>query len=88
MAQIVPDDQVVKAYWQPGCTSCLRMKEFLAKHGVPFVSVNVLEDPHAYLRSVMSFRKFSVAGFPCQLIRTVFSSTHLTLPSRWIIRKG
>lgn len=35
---------VLKAYWQPGCTSCLRMKEFLAKHGVSFVSVNVLED--------------------------------------------
>ena len=25
----------IKAYWQPGCTSCLRMKEFLTKHGVP-----------------------------------------------------
>ena len=48
MAQTVPDDQVVKAYWQPGCTSCLRMKEFLAKHSVPFISVNVLEDPHAF----------------------------------------
>ena len=35
---------LLKAYWQPGCTSCLRMKEFLTKHGVPFVSVNVLED--------------------------------------------
>src|ERR1700680_3552776 len=37
-------DSVIKAYWQPGCTSCLRMKEFLTRHGVPFVSVNVLED--------------------------------------------
>ena len=48
MAQTLSEDQVVKAYWQPGCTSCLRMKEFLAKHGVPFVSVNVLEDPNAF----------------------------------------
>jgi glutaredoxin len=39
---------VVKAYWQPGCTSCLRMKEFLSKHGVPFISVNVLEDKDAF----------------------------------------
>jgi glutaredoxin/DinB family protein len=39
---------VLKAYWQPGCTSCLRMKEFLAKHGVPFVSVNVLEDKDGF----------------------------------------
>src|ERR1700682_425443 len=43
MAQ-APAEPAIKAYWQPGCTSCLRMKEFLAKHGVPFVSVNVLED--------------------------------------------
>jgi glutaredoxin len=42
MAQ--PADTPIKAYWQPGCTSCLRMKEFLTRHGVPFVSVNVLED--------------------------------------------
>jgi glutaredoxin len=40
--------QAIKAYWQPGCTSCLRMKEFLTKHGVPFVSVNVLEDKGAF----------------------------------------
>ena len=38
----------IKAYWQPGCTSCLRMKEFLTKHGVPFVSVNVLADKAAF----------------------------------------
>jgi glutaredoxin len=41
-------NEPIKAYWQPGCTSCLRMKEFLARHGVPFVSVNVLEEPHAF----------------------------------------
>jgi glutaredoxin len=39
---------VLKAYWQPGCTSCLRMKEFLTRHGVAFVSVNVLEDSGAF----------------------------------------
>jgi hypothetical protein len=38
----------IKAYWQPGCTSCLCMKEFLTRHGVPFLSVNVLEDPDAF----------------------------------------
>jgi len=38
----------LKAYWQPGCTSCLRMKEFLTAHGVAFVSVNVLEDEEAF----------------------------------------
>lgn len=39
---------VVKAYWQPGCTSCLRMKEFLTRHGVPFRSINVLAEPEAF----------------------------------------
>jgi len=42
-----PADVPLKAYWQPGCTSCLRMKEFLTRHGVPFVSVNVLADKDA-----------------------------------------
>ena len=28
------DGHPITAYWQPGCTSCLRMKEFLTKHGV------------------------------------------------------
>jgi hypothetical protein len=44
MTQSSLETPVIKAYWQPGCTSCLRMKEFLTKHGVPFVSVNVLDD--------------------------------------------
>jgi glutaredoxin len=48
MAQLSSEDSVIKAYWQPGCTSCLRMKEFLSKHGVAFVSVNVLEDKDAF----------------------------------------
>ena len=28
MAQATAEP-AIKAYWQPGCTSCLRMKEFL-----------------------------------------------------------
>lgn len=34
----------IKVYWQPGCTSCLRTKEFLSKRGISFVSRNVLAD--------------------------------------------
>jgi glutaredoxin len=30
-------------YWQPGCTSCLKVKEFLRAHGIGFESVNVRE---------------------------------------------
>jgi hypothetical protein len=48
MAQASSEASVIKAYWQPGCTSCLRMKEFLTRHGVPFVSVNVLADEDGF----------------------------------------
>ncbi len=34
-------------YWQPGCSSCLRAREFLHRHGVEFRSVNVRERPEA-----------------------------------------
>ena len=37
----------VYVYWQTGCTSCLRTKEFLTEHGVAFRSRNVLEDETA-----------------------------------------
>lgn len=35
----------VKMFWQPGCSSCLRTKEFLKKNGVPFESIDVANDP-------------------------------------------
>ncbi len=34
-------------YWQPGCSSCLRTKEFLKENGIAFRSVNVREDESA-----------------------------------------
>jgi glutaredoxin len=39
---------VVRVYWQPGCTSCLRTKEFLTRHGVAFESRNVLANDGAF----------------------------------------
>lgn len=42
------DLEVVRVYWQPGCTSCLRTKEFLTRHGVEFESRNVLADSSAF----------------------------------------
>ena len=38
----------LKVYWQPGCSSCLKTKEFLLDHGVRFESVNVLEDEKGF----------------------------------------
>jgi hypothetical protein len=33
----------LKVYWQPGCSSCLKTKEFLIKNGQEFESINVLD---------------------------------------------
>lgn len=33
--------ETVRLFWQPGCTSCLRTKEFLLKRGIAFESINV-----------------------------------------------
>lgn len=41
-------DEAIRVYWMTGCSSCLRTKEFLTRHGVPFLSRNVLEDEAAY----------------------------------------
>lgn len=36
-----------RIYWLPGCSSCLRAKEFLLGHNIPFESINVMERPEA-----------------------------------------
>lgn len=35
--------QPFRVFWQPGCSSCLKAKEFLTEHGISFDSVNVLD---------------------------------------------
>jgi glutaredoxin len=37
----------VRVYWQPGCTSCLRTREFLTRHGVAYESIDVSVVPGA-----------------------------------------
>jgi glutaredoxin len=51
-------------FWQPGCSSCLKVKEFLEGTGLPFDSVNILEREGAMeeimaagLRSIPVVRK-------------------------------
>ncbi len=34
----------IRVFWQPWCTSCLRVREFLSGRGVEFDSINVRED--------------------------------------------
>lgn len=42
------DIEPLRLYWQPGCTSCLRTREFLQSRGVAFESINVLANPQAF----------------------------------------
>jgi glutaredoxin len=47
-------------FWQPGCTSCLRTKEFLARHGVDFESINV----HGNEAGMEELRKLGARSVP------------------------
>ena len=38
----------LKVYWQPGCSSCLKTKEFLLANGMEFESINVLDDKNGF----------------------------------------
>jgi glutaredoxin len=43
------DNEVpLKVYWQPGCSSCLKTKEFLLANGVEFESINVIDDENGF----------------------------------------
>lgn len=35
----------IQVFWQPGCTSCLRVKEFLTRQGIDFESIDVHGNP-------------------------------------------
>jgi len=37
----------LRVYWRPGCSSCVKVKEFLSQLGVDYVSVNVSAQPEA-----------------------------------------
>jgi len=50
----------LRLFWQPGCSSCVKVKEMLAELGVPFTSVNILE--HDDAMDVM--REFGARAVP------------------------
>jgi glutaredoxin len=54
----------VSVYWKPGCSSCLKLKEFVEEQNIPFESVNLEETPdrldevvQAGLRSIPVVRR-------------------------------
>ncbi|GGE40953.1 hypothetical protein GCM10007276_17940 [Agaricicola taiwanensis] len=44
MADIAEAERI-RLFWQPGCTSCVKIKELLTEAGVEFESVNILTHP-------------------------------------------
>lgn len=50
----------VRVFWQPGCTSCLRTKEFLTGHGVDYESINV----HGNATGMDELRKLGARSVP------------------------
>src|SRR6267143_3130246 len=41
------DSQALRVYWRPGCSSCVKVKEFLSQLGVDYQSINVSATPEA-----------------------------------------
>lgn len=50
----------VRVFWQPGCSSCLRTKEFLSKNGVAYESINV----HDNAAGMEELRKLGARSVP------------------------
>lgn len=77
----------VKVFWQPGCTSCLKTKEFLSAQGVQYESINVHGNPAATeelrrlgARSVPVVArgdKFVFAQSPSDVVRFLGLDVHL-----------
>jgi glutaredoxin/uncharacterized damage-inducible protein DinB len=44
----------LKVYWRPGCSSCVKVKEFLTQQGVPFESIDVAARPEA-MQDLLAF---------------------------------
>lgn len=38
-------DREIEIYWMPGCSSCLRLKEFVEVTGLPYRAINVEAEP-------------------------------------------
>jgi glutaredoxin len=50
----------IKLFWKPGCSSCLRTKEFLKKQEIAFESVNAENNPEA----LAELRALGARGLP------------------------
>lgn len=60
MADLAAAPARIKLYWKPGCSSCLRTKEFLRKQEIEFESVNAQDNPQA----LQELRALGARGLP------------------------
>src|SRR6266850_1395043 len=44
------ESQALRVYWRPGCSSCVKVKEFLSQLGVDYQSINVSAPPGALVQ--------------------------------------
>ena len=45
MSTATATDQAIEIYWMPGCSSCLRLKEFVESTGLEYTAINVEAEP-------------------------------------------
>jgi glutaredoxin len=60
MSSTAPQPARIKVFWQPGCSSCLRTKEFLTKQGISYESINVQDNDEA----LAELRRLGARGLP------------------------
>lgn len=44
MQNAITQSDPIRVFWMPGCSACVKVKEFLTGLGVPYESVNILDD--------------------------------------------
>jgi glutaredoxin len=42
-------DPEIRVYWKPGCSNCVRLKEYVTRRGFEFTAVNVAADPTGFV---------------------------------------
>jgi glutaredoxin len=60
MTPMTETAEQVTVYWIPGCANCVRVKGYLARHGIDFRSVNVQQD----LAAVDEMKRQGIGGLP------------------------
>ncbi|WP_433502981.1 glutaredoxin family protein [Pseudonocardia halophobica] len=48
MTTTTVQDEEIRVYWKPGCSNCVRLKEYVSKRGFEFTPVNVAADPTGF----------------------------------------